>query len=409
MIAESRMRMPVIVLDHHGYAFYHDLRGQSFLPADRYAVRLVTDITKVDQSKAPELDCVVGVQGDDGDDHEAYAQAARFLYSLGGRPAARLVAVGEKLLLAGAGLREELELPGPDMSQTVLFRDKVLMKQHLRAAGIRVPDFASFSGTAARALLQTYPALVIKPRLRGGTESLSVVRSAADLAALTTSNGVNLDDFEVEEYIDGPLFHVDSVVQDGKVVAATAGRYLDETACFRISMPCRSVAVPDGPLLDELFDFNQRVISCYERFTGVTHHEIFVTSDGCCLCEIAARAGGGGVAAGFWSRTGVNLHQVVVQAQTHDSVPASIEVAPHLTGWVLIHGGPGTLLEPIVVPDEPWVVDARIRAQPGDALPTPTNCADYVAIATVRGNTEAEVTSRLAEVLEVAAPKVAGS
>jgi ATP-grasp domain-containing protein len=405
-MTDARSRMPVIVLDYHGYDFYRDLQGRHFLPADRYAVRLVTDISKIDQAKAPGLDAVVGVQGDAGYGHDAYAHAVRFLYSLGGQPAARLVAIGERLLLAAATLREELGLPGPPVAETTRLRDKVAMKQHLSAAGIRVPDFAPFSEAAARALLRAHPALVIKPRLGAGTKGLAIVRDPAELAALTASLAVNPDDFEVEEYIDGPLFHVDSVVREGKVVAATAGRYLDETSCYAASRPCRSVAVADGPLLDELLDFNQRVISCYQRFTGVTHHEMFVTSDGCCLCEIAARAGGAGVSAGFWSRTGVDLGRVVVQAQTQDRVPAAIEMARHLTGWVLIHGGPGMLLDPIVIPDEPWVVDARVRAQPGDVLPGPAYCGDYVALATVRGDTEAEVSSRLDEVVKAAAPKV---
>jgi hypothetical protein len=404
--AAQSSRVPVIVLDSRGYAFYQDHHGQSFLPASRYAVRLVTDISKVDQSRAPELQAVVAVRGDDGKNGDAYAQAARFLYSFGGQPATRLAATTERLMLPAASLREELGLAGQAVSQAVLFRDKVLMKQHLRAAGFRVPDFAAFSEAVARRLLRAHPALVVKPRSGAASESVFVVRGAADLAAFTGSHAGSLEAFEVEEHIDGTLFHIDSVVRDGKIVAATAGCYLDETSCYRTLEPCRSVAVPDGPLLDELLDFNQGVISCYQGFTGVTHHEVFVTGDGCCLCEIAARAGGGGVAAGFWSRTGVNLHQVAVQAQTQDSVPSAIEVARHLTGWVLIHAGPGILLEPIVVPDEPWVVEARILARPGSPLSAPTSCNNCVAVVTVRGDTEAEVASRLAEVVAAATPRV---
>lgn len=407
MTTVSPSRVPVIVLDDRGYAFFHDQHGRSFLPASRYAVRLVTDVTKLGQSEAPELESVVGVRGNGGNNAECYIQAARFLHSFGDRTAARLVAVTERLMVPAARLREELGLPGgPALPQTMLFRDKVLMKEHLRAAGIRVPDFAPFSEPAAGALLRAHPAVVVKPRSAAATERVYVLRGAADLAAFTAAYAGNLDEFEVEEHIDGSLFHVDSVVRAGNVVAATAGRYLDETSSYRAAEPCRSVAVPDGALLDDLLDFNQRVISCYRGFTGVTHHEMFITGDGCCLCEIAGRAGGGGITAGFWSRTGVNLHQVAVQAQTEDSVPSAIDVARYLTGWVLIHAGPGILLEPIVVPDEKWVVEARILARPGQLLPAPASCNSSVAVVTVRGDTEAEVISRLAEVVAAASPKV---
>lgn len=406
-IADARRPVPVVVLDRRGYGLYRDQHGRGFVPASHYAVRLVTDIARIDQAKGPELELVVGVPGHDD---QAYAEAARFLYSYGGRPAAKLITVAEQLLLPAAMLREELGVTGPPVSETAPFRDKILMKQHLRAAGIRVPEFAAFSVAAARTLFRTHPVLIVKPRLGVGAENIFVLRSAADLAAFTVSHqgeAAELEaEFEVEEFIDGTMYHVDSVVRKGKVIAATAGRYLDDVSSYKTVNLCWSTAVPGGPLLDEILDFNQRVVSCYQEFTGVTHHEIFVTSDGCCHCEIAARAGGGGISACFESRTGVNLRRVAVQAQLHDSVPLSIEVAPHLTGWAVIHAGPGVLLEPIKVPDEPWLVEARALAQPGSRLEVPDSCSEGVAVVSVRGDTEAEVTSRLTEAVQGTRVKV---
>lgn len=396
-------RVPVVVLDRRGYGLYRDHSGQCFLPASGYGVRLVTDIAKMEQAKGPELELVVGVHGNDG---EAYAEAARFLYAFGGQPASRLVTVAEQLLLPAAALREELGVKGSSAAETMLFRDKVLMKQHLRAAGMRVPDFAAFSETAAHTLFRAHPVLVAKPRLGVGAESIFVLRSPADLTAFTASHHAELAEFEVEEFINGALHHVDSVVQKGKVIAATAGRYLDEVASYRAVQRCWGAAVPEGPLLNELLDFNQRVVSCYPEFTGVTHHEIFVTGSGCCHLEIAARAGGGGIPACFWSRTGVNLRQAAVQAQLQDTVPASIEIAPHLTGWAVIHAGPGILREPIKVPGKPWVIEARALAQPGSMLEAPESCSEGVAVVSVRGDTEAEVTSRLTEAVETTAVNI---
>jgi hypothetical protein len=202
------------------------------------------------------------------------------------------------------------------------------------------------------------------------------------------------------------VFHVDSVVREGNVVAATAGRYLDDTTAYKSLTPCRDVAVPDGTLLDELLGFNQRVIACYPWFTGVTHHEMFLTDDGVCFCEIAARVGGGGVAAGFWSRTGTNLHQLVLQAQALEPVPGDIKVASHLTGWVMIYAGPGVLRAPIQPPDVPWVIEARIFAQAGDRLRDPRSCGEGIALVSVSGIDEAEVIDRLASAVEWCAPDV---
>lgn len=400
--ADLNARLQVILLDSNGYAFYRDPRGTNILTVDRYSVLLVTDIAKVNQATGAGLEAVVGIRGDD----QARASAVRFLHSLGKTDAVRLATVSERLLLPAAQLREELGVLGPTVAETLPFRDKILMKQRLQTAGVRVPEFAEFSEESVRRLGRSYPAVVAKPRLGAGAEDIFVLHSTADLDGFLASHSTDAPAFEAEEYVCGPVFHVDSVVREGNVVAATAGRYLDDTTAYKSLAPCRDVAVPDGTLLDELLGFNQRVIACYPWFTGVTHHEMFRADDGVCFCEIAARAGGGGVAAGFWSRTGTNLHQLVLQSQTLEPVPGDIKVAGHLTGWVMIYAGPGVLRAPIQAPDAPWVIEARIFAQPGDRLGDPRSCGEGIALVSVSGIDEAEVIDRLTSVVEWCAPDV---
>jgi hypothetical protein len=66
----------------------------------------------------------------------------------------------------------------------------------------------------------------------------------------------------------------------------------------------------------------------------------------------------------------------------------------------VLYSGPTPLRGPIRVPDEPWVLEAQILAQPGDTLSAPTNCNDAIAIVSVRGDSEGEVIDRLATVTE---------
>jgi len=196
------------------------------------------------------------------------------------------------------------------------------------------------------------------------------------------------------------------VVHDGRVVVAVASRYLDPTTSFLALRPSRDVSVGPGPLRDRLLAFNARVIACFPTLRGVTHHEMFVAGDDIYLCEIAARAGGGGVIASFESRTGINLDEAAVQAQLTGDVPACGPVAEHSTGWVVVYSGPGELRAPIALPDVPWILEAQVLARPGTTLSAPANCNDAVAIVTVRGESEEEVTSRLAEVTKMVSAAV---
>lgn len=396
-------RTPVILLDSIGYSAYRDRAGRRFLPADRYAVRLVTDVRRVAEAEGEELESVIGVPKYD---ERAVADSVRFQAGLGGVRAARLISVTERLLLPAARLREELGLPGPTVAQTLLFRDKVAMKQHLRDHGIMVPDFAPFSEHAARMLLRAHGRLIAKPALGAGAVDVFVLGSEQDIAAFAREQEARLGDFEVEQFVSGQLCHVDSIVRDGMVVAATGARYLDDTRSYLDGKPCRDVGLAPGPRLDRLLEFNQRVLRCYPGFTGATHHEMFLTRSGICFCEIACRAGGGGVIAGFLSRTGVNLDHAVLQAQVADSLPPYGDVAPHLTGWVVLYARAGILAEPIRVPERPWIIEAQILARPGDALAGPVNCNSAIAIISVRGETEEEVTRRLNQVVRCVAPRV---
>lgn len=396
-------RTPVIVLDRVGYRYYQNQNGRRFLPAEHFDVRLVTERRKLAVADGAELESAVGVALDD---EPVVDEAVRFQHRFGGRPAEFLVTVSEPLLVPAARLRGQLGLPGMSVEQTLRFRDKVVMKQYLREHGIRVPDFAPFTEQAVRRLGEKHSRLFLKPRMGSGSMKVRELRGAADAARFTSENAGALDQFEVEEYIAGQLYHVDSVVVDGRVVAATAGRTVDPTTSYRDALPCRDVGVAPGPDLDRLLDFNADVLSCHRDFTGVTHHEVFLCDDEPVFCEIAARAGGGGIVAGFHSRTGVNLDEMVVRAQVDGVVPTDIQLAAHLTGYVLIYAEHGILREPIVTPDEPWIIESQIRAAVGDTVRRPQVWGGAVAIVTVRGTTEAEILARLDRVVELMSPRI---
>jgi hypothetical protein len=175
---------------------------------------------------------------------------------------------------------------------------------------------------------------------------------------------------------------------------------MDPTTSYQQSRPLRGVAVPKGRVLEELLAFNERVVACYPQLSGVTHHEVFLSQDGPCHCEIAARSGGTGVAAGFWSRTGINLHAMTARAQLGLPMPARIDVADHLTGWALLYQVRDGEAAARWLPPAPWIVQTRV--QESSARAAPRSVGDGSFLVTVRGNTERQVTERLAAVIDAA-------
>ncbi len=322
------------------------------------------------------------------------------MFNLNGVPAQRIVAVTERYLIHAAKLREELSLPGMTLAETLPFRDKVLMKEVVAAGGLRVPEFAEYTPQAARDLLSRHERVVAKPRLGAGSKGIVFLDDVQDADTFERRYKDDLPDYEVEEFISGRLFHIDSVVDCGKVVAATAGLSIDPPSNFETSQPYRDVSIEPSDLLDELLEFNTRVMAQFPAFRGVTHLEVFKAADGICFCEIGARAGGGGIIASFQYRTGYSLDEIVLQSHLEGAVPASIKVSDAMTGYVMIYGTPGQLIGDIRPPDAPWVIEAQILAKPGEILGVPQDWSDAACIISVTGSNAVEVVERLEMTIE---------
>ncbi|MEU2060970.1 ATP-grasp domain-containing protein [Streptomyces sp. NPDC013455] len=389
----------VLVIDHIGYRYYQDTDGRKFLPADGNRVHLVTDIRKLDQARGDELASVVGIpRGDDA----LLEAAALFHHGAHGHPVERVVAISEGLLLAAARLRDKLGVPGPTEEQVLGYRDKVTMKDRLKEHGIRVPDYAPFSESAAQRLLARHGRVVAKPRRGESSAGIAFLDGPDDLSRFLAGadrSGITPDTYEVEERIDGTLFHIDSVVSNGVPLAATAGRSIEETTSYRHLGAFRDVAVGPGETLDRLLRFNREVLACYPHFSGVTHHEVFLNDDEVVFCEIGGRPGGGGIIPGFHSRTGVNLDETAVRAHLGEEITRPSPPADHLTGYALVYAPPGRLETDLTPPPTDWIIDTQLRFQVGEVMPRPTGWNQAAATVTVRGRSEAEVTSRLDQVI----------
>ncbi|MGW8727068.1 ATP-grasp domain-containing protein [Streptomyces sp. NPDC055808] len=394
----------VLVLDHIGYHYYQAGDGRPFLPAHENRVSLVTDVRKVDQARGEELEAVVGIPRGD----EALLEAAARFHHGAGDPVERVVAISEGLLLAAARLRDKLGVPGPTEQQVLGYRDKVTMKERLRAQGIRVPDYAPFTEDDAEHLLKRYGRVVAKPRRGESSAGIAFLDSPDDLRNFVANRQEVPGGYEVEERIDGTLFHIDSVVSGGVPLAATAGRSIEETTSYRHLGAFRDVAVGPGLTLDRLLRFNREVLACYPDFSGVTHLEVFLNDDEVCFCEIGGRPGGGGIIPGFHSRTGVNLDEVAIKAHLGEEITQCAPPADHLTGYALVYAPAGVLEADLTLPTVDWIIDTQLRFQVGDLMPQPAGWHQAAATVTVRGNSEDEVLSRLDEVIALVQDKLRG-
>ena len=139
----------------------------------------------------------------------------------------RVECLWEPYMILAARLREELDLPGLTVAQTVPFRDKERMKQLLDAAGLRTPRHdatGTVAGVWAAAERLGFP-LIVKPIAGAGSADTYRADSAADLDAILPMLR-HVPQVSVEEFVDAEEYTYDTICADGRVLFENICWYL---------------------------------------------------------------------------------------------------------------------------------------------------------------------------------------
>jgi len=255
------------------------------------------------------------------------------------RPIDRVVALEEFDVVTAGLMREHLCLPGLSSSGAKIFRDKLSMAVHSQRAGIRVPEFVQLlNQEEVHEYMERVPGpWVIKPRSDVSAIGIKKVEQPDEVwRAIEEMNArENLRErasyYVLARFIAGEVFHVDSLVNDGKVVFAGTNQY---------GRPPLQVAHQGGAYIsrtvargsaDEkaLFQVNKKLIKALGLERGATHAE-FIKSDAdgqFYFLEIAARVGGAYIAEVLEAASGVNLWREWARLEIADGKPSK-KVSP---------------------------------------------------------------------------------
>ncbi|GGQ69986.1 ATP-grasp domain-containing protein [Couchioplanes azureus] len=220
-----------------------------------------------------------------------------------------VIAQSEYDLIAAARVRQALGVPGDHEADVAPIRDKVVMKAAAARAGLRVPRFLPLPQALSDASAVAWRGrTVLKPLDGASSQDVRVFDTAA--AALETVRREGLpadgdpDRFEIEEFVDGPIIHVDGLVAAGNPVAVQASRYVGTCLGYAEGRPLGSVQIDTTP---DAAAWTAACLDAVGIHTGPFHLEGIETPDGPVFLEVAGRFGGAGVAETFALATGVHL------------------------------------------------------------------------------------------------------
>jgi len=211
----------------------------------------------------------------------------------------------ERNLLLAAELRAELGLPGLRHADVLPFRDKILMKQLLVDAGLRVPRFGRYDEAAAADRAGYFATItgevglpfILKPVDGNSADGVYQIDSLDDFATVPADFG---RPYEYEEFVDGQIFSVNIVTRDRRSVFAGVTEYLVNSSAVREGRVNADINLIDtDPRVAPMIAFTEQVLDALGYPDGASHLELFRTPDGeLVFLEVAARFKGlAGVAA----------------------------------------------------------------------------------------------------------------
>lgn len=220
------------------------------------------------------------------DQDRLLAAALRCRKAVGGFD--KVLALSEFDLLASGTVRVKLDVPGPDTNTLLGVRDKVTMKERVLRAGLRAPIFSPVASSAEiTAFAAEHGKVVLKPRTGAASHGCFVLADGDPVPA-----GLGLDQYEVEEFITGRIWHVDGLLDRGRPLFVAPSCYVNTCYEFSRGTPLGSVVRTDERA-DQAVDYAVRCLAALHVHSGAFHLELIESPAGFVFLEVGARVGGG--------------------------------------------------------------------------------------------------------------------
>jgi len=244
----------------------------------------------------------------------------------------RIAALDDFDVETAAMLREHLQVPGMGRTTASRFRDKLAMRSSARDRGIPVPEFtAVFNDRAVNDwVARVPPPWVLKPRSSAAATGIRKLNSTGELWDALHATGDRRSECLLEQFVTGDVYHVDSLLWDGRIVFAVA---------FKYGRPPMQIAheggifitrrLPDDSIAGAaLLEMNRRLQHAFGLQCGVSHTEFIGSENALMFLETSARVGGAFIVETIEAATDINLWREWAKIEVAGE-RGSYELRPH--------------------------------------------------------------------------------
>jgi hypothetical protein len=234
-----------------------------------------------------------------------------------------------------AALREHFRMPGMGSTTSRFFRDKLAMRIKAKHEGVNVPEFTPLfnDNDINKYADRVSPPWLLKPRSEASAAGIKKIHSKDELWQIVHSLGDERDNFLVEKFAPGDVYHVDGLNVDGKVVFSRVSKYLDTP--FEVAHGggiFRSATCKIGDEVEKaLRKMNAEVMKAFGMQFGASHTE-FIASKATgelFFLETSSRVGGANLAEMVAFASGVNLWSEWAKIES-DELKQQVYVLPKI-------------------------------------------------------------------------------
>lgn len=261
-------------------------------------------------------------------------------------PLDAVLGLDDATVAAAAAISEALDLPSNPVQAVEASRNKLLMREVLRRAGVPIPGFIDFTLRDDPLLVSSsvrYPC-VLKPTMLSASQGIIRANGLRDFIAAWKRIAAIIKDTRsspvilVEAFIPGIEVALEGLLEKGRLRVLAIfdkpdpldGPYFEETIYLR------------PPRLPK--NIQAEVISCVEQATkalglerGPVHAEVRVNTQGPFIIEVAARPIGGRCSKALRFGLGISLEEVILRQALGQPIDAnSVRPDPTPSGVMMI-------------------------------------------------------------------------
>lgn len=224
-------------------------------------------------------------------------------------PEISVIAGAESGVIFADRIIDNLGLHWNDQNKSACRRDKFLMIEAVRKAGLLAPNqilSANEDEIISWAQAQTDFPLVLKPCMSTGSDNIHFCETAKDIQTAvqkiigkTNILDIRNDAVLAQSFLEGPVYVVNSVSRDGKHLTTDVWEFnFERSRQGHVNFYEHHMLGADFPKLRELVTYNNAVLDAVGIANGPSHTEIKLTNRGPVLIETSARLMGATIESG---------------------------------------------------------------------------------------------------------------